>query len=112
MGRGRTTGRFLTRAELVERVHGLYYRTNMSMSSVARHCAISQGTANAIIDTREWETLQPDDFDEIGPDPRTIPAALGPAIPTISDDSCGDGFVPPEYPCHLPDRIKRDLDLL
>lgn len=109
-GRPKTTGRFETRAELVERVRNLYHNTSLSMAAVGRNCKVSFSTANSIIESKEWKTLTDDDraiqtnhteeFDvDVNLDPRSLTA-------------CGSGYDFPRYRLNIPDRIKRDLDII
>ena len=103
MGRPKTTGRFRTRAELVDRIRSLYFNPdfNLSMSGVARHCRVSPVTANTIIDTKEWETLEPHDLDHME-EPFEVDVNL-------NQQSCGVGYTPTECPVHLPSQLLNDL---
>lgn len=97
-GRPKTTGRFNTRRELVDRVRHLYFQTDMSVSSVARNCGVSQTTANNIIESKEEaEVIERTDY--------------GDDIKTIHDLSCGCGYMPDECIVHLPQQIKDALEL-
>jgi hypothetical protein len=108
MGRPRTTGRFETRAELVERVRYLYFETDLSLSSVARNCRVSDQTANNIIESKEWETLTEED--SLTRDYNQM--HMGVNLDSRSLTACGAGYDFPLYRLHIPDRIKRDLDLI
>ena len=116
--RPKTTGKFRTRAELVHKVRFLYYKTSLSMSAVAAHCKVSFGVANAIIDSREWESLDyPDDWmysDDEGqtgvlnhedetfePKEKLTPCML---------QTCGTGYDLPNYPVHLPAYILNQME--
>ena len=54
-GRPKTTGRFDTREELVEKVAFLYFNTNMSIFKIARNVKVSETVAHKIIDNKEYE---------------------------------------------------------
>jgi len=108
MGRPKTTGRFDTRAELVERVRNLYFQTDLTMSAVARNAKVSQATANNIIESKEWETLVDDDYLICDYNQMHMDVHLDSRSLTV----CGSGYDLPLYPLHVPDRIKRDLDLI
>jgi hypothetical protein len=119
-GRPKTTGRFRTRAELVDRVRNLYHNTSLSMAAVARNCQVSPGVADDIITRKDWESLMPHDY--LYSDPADDGASgvlrhdqepfesvhLDPRSLTV----CGSGYDFPLYPLHIPDRIKRDLDIV
>lgn len=114
-GRPKTTGRFRTRAELVDRVRSLYFSPDfdLSVSGVARHCRVSEGVAHSIIDSREWDTLEPHDDGATGvlrhdQEPFDVDVHLDP----MTHSACGSGYDFALYPLHIPDRIKRDLDLM
>ena len=108
MSRPRTTGRFETRAELVERIRYLYFETDLSMSACAHNCRVSDPTANAIIESKEWETLTDDDY--LVRDYNQM--HMGVHLDSRSLTVCGGGYDFPLYRLHIPDRIKRDLDLI
>ena len=112
MGNLRTSGRFNTRAELVERVRFLYYDTSLRMSSVARNCGVSFGCANAIIDSREWEVLGAEDF-QFTEHSTNKPeeGAFTVEHERIDDQSCGHGYMPEPCTVHLPLRVLRDLGI-
>lgn len=120
-GRPKTTGRFRTRAELVDRVRNLYHNTSLSMAAVGRNCKVSFSTANSIIERKEWKTLEPHDYLFSDPaddgatgvlrhdqEPFDVDVNLDPRSLT----ACGSGYDFPLYPLHIPDRIKRDLDII
>lgn len=47
--RGKTTGRFATREELIERVENLYWRNNMSQEAIGKSCGVSQSTVGHLL---------------------------------------------------------------
>lgn len=55
-GRKLTTGCYTTREGLVEKVHWLYRHTTSSMVQIARHCEVSTGTVQKIIDREQPES--------------------------------------------------------
>lgn len=58
-GRGRTTGRFDTREELVNRIEWLYWGPgDMSQSAIGRSCGVSQGVVNSILQNEIKERRQ------------------------------------------------------
>ena len=54
----KTTGRFETREELVERVVLLDMQGAMSMESIGKSCGVSQGTVNSILKSEEAKAFQ------------------------------------------------------
>lgn len=49
-GRGRTTGRFATRDELIDRIEFLYWGPgDMSQTAIGKSCGVSQGVVNSIL---------------------------------------------------------------
>ena len=49
-GRGKTTGRFDTREELIERVERLYWGGgDMSQTAIGKSCGVSQGVVNSLL---------------------------------------------------------------
>lgn len=107
MGRPKTTGRFETRAELVDRVHHLNERNGLSVSGIARSCGISPVTADTILEHKEWETLTDADYDV-----RTPETDVDVHLDSRSLNVCGAGYDFPLYRLHLPDIVKRELELL
>lgn len=117
-GRPKTTGRFRTRAELVDRVRHLYHETPMSVSSVASHCEISPVTAHTILNTREWDRLDVADYLFADPADDGATGVLRhdeepfEVETNLNQLSCGSGYNFGLYKLNIPDRIKRDLDLI
>jgi hypothetical protein len=108
MSRPRTSGRFKTRAELVDRVRFLYFETALSIGSIAGNCGVALMTVDSVIKTREWETLSGDDYISALSDAFDVDVH----IDSRSLSACGAGYDFPLYPLHIPDRIKHDLDLI
>ena len=48
-GRGRTTGRFNTREELIDRVEMYYNNTGMSQADIGKSCGVSQSVVNTLL---------------------------------------------------------------
>ena len=109
-GRPKTTGRFETRAELVERVRSLYFDTDLSMAAVARNCKVSAGVANDIYERKEWDSLT--DADRAVQTSHTEEFEVDVNLDSRTLSACGSGYDFAVYPLHIPDRIKRDLDLI
>ena len=118
-GRPKTTGRFKTRAELVSRVFQFYTINDLSISSIASNCKVSDATANGIINRQEWNTLEyPEDYAGCNPITGEFGVDMGEAfdvdvnLDPRTHSACGAGYDFPLYVLHVPDRIKRDLDLI
>ena len=118
-GRPKTTGRFATRAELVRRVYNFFVINKLSDEAIARNCKVSASTVANIIEEREWGTLEyPEDYAGCNPISGEFgvymdePFEVDVNLDAMSLRSCGSGYDFAIYPLHIPDRIKRELDLI
>lgn len=118
--RPKTTGRFDTRSELLERVRFLWQDTSCNQATIARNCHVSAMTISKIINDREWEKRDDARWLDYGdyqmamerlPDDRP-PIEPVEALSIYDLQSCGEGWTPEPCFVHLPDRIKRELDLI
>jgi len=123
-GRPKTTGRFDTRRELLERIRYLWEDTSCNQSTIARNCRVSAPTVSLIIDRTEWK--KSDDWRwkdhndmELDREPPIDdgmylgePFEVDVNLDSRSLTACGSGYDFPLFPLHIPDRIKRDLDLI
>ena len=103
----------------MRRVFNFYTLNDISIAAIARNCDVSEVTAHNIINVREWDHLQhPEDF--AGSDPHTgefgvdlgEPFDVDEYLEPRSHSTCGHGYMPDALRLHVPDRIKRDLDLM
>jgi hypothetical protein len=98
MGRKRSTGRFETREELIEKIRFLYQVTDRNMSQIAENVGVAAPTVARIIDEMDMR-----------------PAEIVEPVEHLSVRdlmACGDGYDFPLYTLHLPDVIKRELELI
>ena len=125
--RPKTTGRFRTRRELVEKIHFLWTVTSCNQSTIARNCRVSQPTICNIIDEKEWKKNSNPNITDAG-DWMLITEApdrdawigeefLDPFEPlehldALSLRSVGEGWMPDTLTVHLPWRVLHDLDLV
>lgn len=121
-GRPKTTGRFRTRAELVDRVRFQWHYTPAKLSQIAHNCGVSPGVVDSITLSREWDSLEPHDYLYSDPADDGATGSLreqeAPDLAHLShrrvihEDCCGHGYTPEPCSVHLPDWIKRDLELI
>lgn len=115
--RPKTTGRFSTRRELLERVRFLWQETSCHQAAIARACQVSDTTIHNIIKDREWKKVEDWIAQEMGdrklamePPITDEPVAMGEAIPTVHQESCGAGYMPDACRVHLDSRTLNELE--
>jgi transposase len=116
MGRPKTTGRFATRQELLDRIWMLYENGGMSLNGIARSCKVSNTTVSHVIDAGE-RTATPDTRKKrVKPDrDRPLTEAEMEAIDKMTENArdvlghCGHGWMPDECRVHLPRREYDDV---
>lgn len=117
-GRPLTTGRFETRAELLERIRFLWQDTSCNQATIARNCHVSPPVVGKIIDARSWN--KSDDWrwldygdmclydeEEVK---RHEPIEPKEHLSAPSLATCGHGWMPEASP--LPAHVMRELDLM
>ena len=121
-GRPKTTGRFRTRREMLERIYFLWTSTSCNQAAIARNCRVSGTTVSKLIDKlgiekdEDWRVLDQGDmmlydentvYPEIEEGKPFEPAAH---LDAVSLRACGHGWTPGVSP--LPVEVLRELDLL
>ena len=125
MARHKTAGRFRTRGELIHRIKFLWCYTSCNMSQIARNCGISVPTVSTIISEREWEKTDDEFTLMVGDDLRDeLDLSESPVIDhrdffepaeklgVYDLNACGAGWMPPNYPVHLPPSILYELEMM
>ena len=119
MARPKTTGRFATRSQLVERVRMLMKNGGMSDSAIAKSVGVSPMTVYWIMRSNEQIDDVTDssmlEAKETSMKDRELTEAEMEAIERMTENAkqvlwtCGHGYSPDEHPVHLPRRVLDDV---